>query len=75
VSKRFSFYIFIILGTNPPNIVILCRNRTPGKNTIWTQILKSLKELNINPHDLVFIQQDGCNYLSMKQFNEIAFCY
>ncbi|XP_015373895.1 PREDICTED: uncharacterized protein LOC107168866 [Diuraphis noxia] len=57
-----------------PLTVIWCRVRTPGKNTIWRQIVLHFKNLGLDIHKLKFINQIGCRYPTQKQYNEMFFC-
>ncbi|XP_025204612.1 uncharacterized protein LOC112601293 [Melanaphis sacchari] len=66
----------IIEGSNSGQTltVIWCRNKTPGKATIWTQIVQHMKRINMDIHKLAFINQLDCKYPSQNQCNEMFFC-
>ncbi|KAL5243651.1 hypothetical protein ACI65C_011061 [Semiaphis heraclei] len=57
-----------------PLTVVWCHVRTPGKDTIWRRIVLHFKNLNLDIHDLEFINQIGCEYPTEKQYDEMQFC-
>ncbi|XP_025415294.1 uncharacterized protein LOC112687004 [Sipha flava] len=74
-EKNFYMITQVTLSSaSDPLIIVWSRKKTPGKYSTWKQILNQLYELNINPHDLKFINQIGCKYPSPNQYNEMFFC-
>ncbi|KAL4120639.1 hypothetical protein QTP88_013293 [Uroleucon formosanum] len=57
-----------------PLTVIWCHNKTPGKDTIWRNIVLHFQFLKLDIHKLEFIDQLKCKYPTENQYYEMFFC-
>ncbi|XP_050421572.1 uncharacterized protein LOC126833984 isoform X2 [Adelges cooleyi] len=63
-----------ILGSQETIIIVWARQPMPGKEKVWVCVTQKMKALGVNTRDLVFIDQQGCNYPQKNIPYDIFFC-